>query len=252
MSNYRIEHNAEWRELRIVWDASPLDNTPPKSIPDKESECASWFLADKLNMIRPRDNDFIPTLIGSINSPTYDMTFLKEEKKLVFSTKRSPDPFLLSFSLFIVNDLQPQTTLLLVSDSNTENGWHLPMGYLEDKQKFKDCAFHLLNQLEKVVGGNLTLQAILEIAHNPLSPPNSGGSEPRFHITFVGYVKDGNTFHGSKNTRWVSFQTIQLDASSSGINNEVVRLLSLYEKRYKNLLPLDVLVDSIYTPWTKH
>lgn len=46
----RIEHTPTWRDarVRLIFTATPVDDTPPKSVPDGESLGAAWFTLDEM------------------------------------------------------------------------------------------------------------------------------------------------------------------------------------------------------------
>lgn len=57
----RIEHSpsAQGTRLRLIVAAEPVDDTPPKSQPDKESLEAGWFTVDDMRKLPLRGTDVL-------------------------------------------------------------------------------------------------------------------------------------------------------------------------------------------------
>jgi ADP-ribose pyrophosphatase YjhB (NUDIX family) len=77
----RIEHAPESgsARMRVLFIASPLDDTPPKSVPDEESLGAAWLTLDEVRT-RPLRGDELADLLQSVveGRPVYPLTVLAD------------------------------------------------------------------------------------------------------------------------------------------------------------------------------
>ena len=56
----RVEHSPQpggWARVRVIFAARPLDDRPPKSIPDEESLGAGWFTLEELDRLPLRGSE---------------------------------------------------------------------------------------------------------------------------------------------------------------------------------------------------
>ncbi len=68
---YRCEHTAfdEGARLRVIFAAEPVDDTPPKSIPDEHTLRADWFTAEEAARLRLRADEVAPLLAMAAVTP---------------------------------------------------------------------------------------------------------------------------------------------------------------------------------------
>jgi len=80
----RFEHTPSrlGARLRIIFLAEPVDDTPPKSVPDEESLGAAWVRLDQLNDYPLRDPE-VAKLFAYVaeGGPVYPMSLLHSEGK---------------------------------------------------------------------------------------------------------------------------------------------------------------------------
>ncbi len=78
----RVEHSPALNaaRMRIVFLAEPIDDTPPKSVPDEESLAAKWVSLEQLNEY-PLRGEEVRTLFSYVaaGGPIYPISLLQPE-----------------------------------------------------------------------------------------------------------------------------------------------------------------------------
>lgn len=78
----RVEHSpsAEGSRIRAVFVAEPVDDTPPKSVPDEESLEAAWVTLDELNQYSLRGSE-VKELFAYVaaGGPVYPVSLIQPE-----------------------------------------------------------------------------------------------------------------------------------------------------------------------------
>jgi phosphatase NudJ len=81
----KIEHTPQPSGVRVraIFVASPLDDTPPKSVPDAESLGARWFTMGELSRLRLRGPE-VRTFFGALldGAPVAPLSILGSERRL--------------------------------------------------------------------------------------------------------------------------------------------------------------------------
>ena len=78
----RVEHtpNGTSARMRVIFVASPKDDTPPKSLPDDESLRAAWVTLDELDDLRLRGQEVREVLTAvAAGAPVYPLSLLAPE-----------------------------------------------------------------------------------------------------------------------------------------------------------------------------
>ncbi len=79
---YRIEHapGVSGARIRVFFAASPIDDTPPKSVADEESLAAAWLTLDEIAS-RPLRGGDLRALLDAVakGRPVYPLTILADE-----------------------------------------------------------------------------------------------------------------------------------------------------------------------------
>lgn len=78
----RVEHTPmpDGTRVRVIYLASPADDTPPKSEPDEESLEARWFRLEQLAALPLRGRE-VETLLSEVaqGAPVYPMSLIQVE-----------------------------------------------------------------------------------------------------------------------------------------------------------------------------
>lgn len=78
----RIEHSPGDRNarFRVIFLARPVDDTPPKQLPDEESLEARWVTLEELQHLPQRGTD-LPRLLADVldGAPLYPLSLLRPE-----------------------------------------------------------------------------------------------------------------------------------------------------------------------------
>ena len=78
----RVEHTpvSGGVRVRVIYAASPIDDTPPKSEPDEESLEAGWFTLDQLAKLSLRGRE-VETLLRAVaaGAPVYPLSLIATE-----------------------------------------------------------------------------------------------------------------------------------------------------------------------------
>ena len=78
----RIEHNprSDSARVRVIFAGEPINDTPPKSIPDEESLGAAWVALGELSRYPLRGRE-VEDLLGYVTDggPVYPLSLLKRE-----------------------------------------------------------------------------------------------------------------------------------------------------------------------------
>lgn len=79
----RIEHSPSpggGARMRVLYTAHPIDDTPPKSVPDKESLEAAWVTLDQLDQL-PLRGDEVKRVLTEVarGAPVYPMSLITFE-----------------------------------------------------------------------------------------------------------------------------------------------------------------------------
>jgi len=78
----RIEHSPthSGARVRVLYTAHPIDDTPPKSVPDEESLEAGWFTLDELDRL-PLRGEEVRRVLGDVarGAPVYPLSLITWE-----------------------------------------------------------------------------------------------------------------------------------------------------------------------------